>query len=294
MQTDKNHAEVILALDAGGTFIKYAPVSASLEIEQPVQAEPVPSLGSADEILGAFRRVAETLSAGIAGRRIAAVAVAICGPMDYREGIFRMTEDKYRAVYGIDLKAELRRGFGLPETVPVETIHDVQAFLRGCAVIEPALRHGRFIGITLGTGIGSTFMADSRIIRPGDGIPDRGLGRLPWGNGKLEEYIGGEALRRLYPGGRFTVKELEELAIRGDDRAAGVFRELGEILGRALEPHVAQFRPDAIVLGGQISRAAALFLPELRRFVSIPIRRSADQERAPLLGAAAAVVPRER
>ena len=282
-----NNDSLYAALDVGGTFIKYTLVSAEMEFVLPVRAEPVPSLGGADEILSAFRRVAATLTTEAAGRRIAAVCVAICGPMDYENGIFRMTEDKYRTVFGIDLKAELRRGFAVGEDIPVTAAHDVQAFLRGNAVIEPALLHGRIMALTLGTGLGSAFMIDGRIIRPGDGIPDKGLGRLPYGEGKVENYIGAEALRRLYPGGRYSVKELAERAERGDGDAVGVFRQLGKILGEAALPIVADFRPDVIILGGQIAKAEALFLPETRRAVKVPIRRTSDQERAALLGAVA-------
>lgn len=273
------------ALDVGGTFIKYTLVSPEMEFVLPVRAEPVASLGNADEILGAFRRVAATLTAEAGGRRIAAVCIAICGPMDYENGIFRMTEDKYRAVFGMNLKTELRRGFAIGEGVPVTTTHDVQAFLLGNGVIDPALRQGRVMAITLGTGLGSAFMIDGRIIRPGDGVPDKGLGRLPYGDGKVENYIGAEALRRLYPGGRYTVKELAERAEQGDGDAINVFRRLGTVLGDAALPIVADFKPDVIILGGQIANAEALFLPETRRAIKVPIRRTSDQERAALLGA---------
>ena len=278
--------EFYAALDVGGTFIKYALVSPEMEIVTPVKAEAVPSLENAEKIMAAFRHVAKELTLAAIGRNgvITRVCIAICGPMDYERGIFQMNEDKYTAVYGIDLKQQLREFFG-NNSIPVSTSHDVRAFLLGNSVIDPALRKGKVMAITLGTGIGSAFMKDGHILQPGDGIPEKGLGRQSYGTGKVEDVIGAEALRRMYPGAGFTVKELETMARNDDEAALAVFHNLGLILGETALRFVELFHPDFIILGGQISRAAELIMPGLRRYIDIDVRCVPDMERAAMLGA---------
>ncbi|MBN2643398.1 MAG: ROK family protein [Victivallales bacterium] len=289
MKTAAN--EFYAALDVGGTFIKYALVSSDMEIITPVKAEAVPSLENADKIMAAFYHVTEKLTQAAIGKDgvITQVCVAICGPMDYEHGIFQMNEDKYTAVYGVDLKQQLREFLG-NNKLSVSTHHDVRAFLLGNSVIEPALRKGKVMAITLGTGIGSAFMKNGRILQPGDGIPEKGLGRQPYGTGKVEDVIGAEALRRMYPGAGFTVKELEAMARNGDEAALAVFRKLGLVLGESASAFVELFHPDIIILGGQISRAAKLIMPEFRRYIDIEVRCVPDMERAAMLGAVAAGV----
>lgn len=324
---------VCLAMDVGGTFIKYALAAPDGELLVPAQALPVPARGGAPEILAALRSAIErgAAAAQAQGGRLRKICVAICGPFDYAGGVSLMQEDKYRAIYGVNLRDVFRGALAGADRMPVFFVHDVQAFLMGQAARMPALRQGRVMAVTLGTGIGSAFMENGRIIPPGRGAPDRGLGRLPYRAGKVENYIGGPALVDLYrksqtahrddsphlsenklvdkvergipaepgmdhdhadEGGRrrLSVREIAELARRGDAAAGRVFRDLGEILGETLAPILRDFAPARLVFGGRISRAYDLFsgplLARIARWIAADgIFCAPDAETAALLGA---------
>ncbi len=320
---------VCFAMDIGGKYIKSALVDPNRHLLDGWQAVPVNSRDAAQEILASFcgaikRGLALARGHGCAVRRI---CVAMCGPLDYEKGVSLMREDKYRSIYKVNLKHEFHRAWPEGAEADIKFIHDVQAFLCGAAALDPALQSGRAMAVTLGTGVGSAFMADGTIIPPGDGVPDKGLGRMPFRGGKLENFIGGPALEDLYlvmlrdkirnrnkgdcyalaapPADprinhcagfeieRLTVKEIAGLARSGDLDACKVFQTLGDLLGEALAPPLRDFQPDHLVFGGQISRAFDLLRAPLMARISglIPesgIVRADRLESAALLGAVVA------
>ena len=83
MSGDQNTAEMILALDIGGTFIKSAVFQAGKLIRKLPQVSSC-SGGSREDIATAVRTAVR--QAGPVGR----IAVSIPGPFDYANGIFRM------------------------------------------------------------------------------------------------------------------------------------------------------------------------------------------------------------
>ena len=121
MQSDQDDAQVILAVDAGGTFFKSALFRAGRLL---ARLAPVParSDGTAGEIGEAFGRVyrqaREKAPAPLAG-----AAFSVPGPFDYREGVFLM-DHKFPAVKG------RRLGDFFPG-LPAVFLHDANAFLSG-------------------------------------------------------------------------------------------------------------------------------------------------------------------
>jgi len=275
------------ALDVGGTFIKYQLINDKMESVSSVSMQPVRSLGNREEILDAFRQVVQNIMnvSNDSGETLSGICISICGPMDYANGIFLMTEDKYAAVYGINLKDEIRNM--ISADIPVSTVHDVQAFLRGSSVCDPSLRTGKIMAITLGTGIGSAFMKDNEIQSPADGIiPDKALGRHKFDSDqKVENIIGGEALRLSYQNGKYSVKEIAQRACAGDGDALAVFKRLGSVLGKAAFHFTSRFEPDKIILGGQIAQSSELFLPYLSEYIHVPVLISENIGTSSMLGA---------
>ncbi|MBR6457791.1 MAG: ROK family protein, partial [Bacteroidales bacterium] len=142
-------------LDIGGTFIKCADG----------RQIPIPSAGPREGIAAALREAFKD-----SGERI---GVAIPGPFDYRNGIFR-AEHKFAAVKG----ESFRELAGLPETADVRFIHDV------CAVLEGAIRGVQSASntalVTLGTGLGFAIARRGKV-RYGPSLsPADVIWNLPW------------------------------------------------------------------------------------------------------------------
>ncbi|MGW1878957.1 ROK family protein [Streptomyces sp. NPDC001975] len=288
---------VVSVLEVGGTHVTAARVDVGTRRLRSGRSfrEPLDGDGSAEEILSALVRCAARLS----GRTAGPWAVALPGPFDYERGIGRYEGvGKFDSLRGFDLRDALTAS--LPGATTVSFWNDADAFVLGEWWAGAARGHRSVAGITLGTGVGSCFLRDGRILRHGPGVPPDGrLHTLRYAGEPIEETVSRRALRRAYA--RATgasppdVREIARRAREGDGAAATVFTETFGALGRVLGPLLAAFEPTVLVVGGAIARAWDLVAEPLRaglvetdpdrnrRIAVTPADRPAQ---APLLGAA--------
>ncbi|MBB6097372.1 glucokinase [Deinobacterium chartae] len=282
-----------LALDVGGSH-----VSAALVDLQRRQALPVTRLhtdpdADAGTILDAWVQAARTAHAAGGHVPLAHIGLALPAPFDYRRGISRM-QHKFAALYGLNVKEQLRarlRGSAL-ETLDLRLANDADLFALGEAWSGAARGRARVIGITLGTGLGSGFVDRGRVVVEGPEVPPGGeLWNTPYRSDIAETFACGAAVTRAYARQGQEALAAAEVARRaetGDPIARQAFAELGHHLGEIIAPWVQRFEPDAIVIGGNVSRAWSLFSPALEAALpGTPCLPSALFEEAALLGAAA-------
>jgi glucokinase len=200
---------------------------------------------------------------------------------------------KLPGLYGIDLRAALAVRFGWrPEQV--RFLHDSAAFLLGEIAAGAARGATRAVGITLGTGIGSSFSVSGKVIKDGFGIPFGGeIWNLSCENGILEDFLSARAIQREYERRTGSSREVISLAESARDETAAreTFIGFGRALGKALQTFLSDFAPDVVVLGGGISHAAQWFLPAAKselRGTAFRLEVSAMIDCGPLVGAAAA------
>lgn len=100
--------------------------------------------------------------------------VAVPGPFDYAKGVALFAGvGKFEALYGVDVRAALLGGLW-QRPGDVVFLNDAHAFLAGEWTGGAAHGHRRAVGITLGTGVGSAFLADGLIREDGSGVPPGG------------------------------------------------------------------------------------------------------------------------
>lgn len=277
----------ILVFDVGGSHVAaslFHPASTTLGLLHDL---PLPPDANLETFMTSLATLAENASPGAASHR--GVAVAMPNPFDYARGISFM-QHKYQSLYGIDL----RPGLAVHLTCDPSTIHflnDAAAFLIGEIHQGAARAVSRTVGITLGTGVGSAFAIDGQIVTDGRGVPpDAEIWNLPYRQSIVEDSVSTRAIQRLYQdqGGPPTeVWEIARLAAM-DSRARLAFESFGEELGKVLRSVCSGFEPQRIVLGGGISRSAALFLPAAESELAglaIELRVSQLFNRAQLIGA---------
>lgn len=283
----QQRGEQILVCDVGGSHMSCAlfhPVCKTLGTPSHL---PVACGGSPAEFLAAFEALAKCiLSPGVSP---VGVAVAIPNPFDYDRGISYMRH-KYQHLYGVDLRPGLA---GCLKVDPdrIHFLNDAAAFLIGELDQGAAAGASRVIGITLGTGVGSAFAIDGRIVVEGHGVaPGAEIWNLPYRDSVVENVISTLAIQRLYEqrtGNRLEVHEMAVLAM-DHPQARETFTWFGHELGQVLRHIGLEFAPQIIVLGGGISRAAELFLPATNQeLAEVPVRLRISLlfDRAPLLGA---------
>jgi glucokinase len=278
----------VLVYDVGGSHVAAAVCREGDYRLGPISSAPYPAEQTSDAFVAFLHQLGLRASADFAG--VSGAAIAIPGPFDFAAGISYM-KHKLPFLYGVDLRQALAVRFGWQPT-QVRFLHDSAAFLLGEIGAGAARNLPRAVGITLGTGIGSAFAVDGRIVTEGGGIPPGGeIWNLPYEGGIVEDFLSTRAIQGNYQrrtGKLCAVIDLARSAA-ADPEAAAVFADFGRHLGQALRMTVSGFAPQAVVLGGAISRSAHLFLPAAERHLqdlNLRLLPSALKDDAPLAGAA--------
>ena len=106
---------------------------------------------------------------------------------------------KFEALYGVDVRggAVGRVARALP--APIIFLNDADAFLWGEWLFGAAAGHDRCVAITLGTGIGSAFIADGELRHDGPGVPPEGrVDLLRIAGLALEDVVSARAIEKAY------------------------------------------------------------------------------------------------
>ncbi|MFD3519939.1 ROK family protein [Streptomyces sp. NPDC058653] len=293
----------IPVLDIGGTHVTAALVDPATGRTLPssVVRRPLGSDVAADGILDAIARAALELPAGHRGNW----GVAIPGPFDYATGMGRFTGvGKFEALSGVDVGAGLLRRLA-DRAERLRFLNDADAFAIGEYHAGAAAGHERVVCLTLGTGVGSSFLRGGRPVHDGTRVPPDGhVHRLTVHGRPLEDLVSRRAIRARYArvgvgvGGVAEhrsppdVHEIAALAIEGDPAASEAFRYAFETLGQALAPWIDRFEATAVVIGGSMAQSWGLIQPALSAGLLLtggttarvlPAGRPAE---APLIGAA--------
>lgn len=187
------------------------------------------------------------------------------------------------------LAEELSQRFGGVKTL---ITNDANAATIGEMVYGNAKGMRDFIMITLGTGLGSGFVANGEMIYGHDGFAGEfghivverdgrecGCGR----KGCLEAYVSATGIKRTafelmstmnvpsrlreIPFAAFDSAMISAAAAEGDPIAKECFRYTGELLGRALADAVTITSPEAIFLFGGLAKAGELIFEPTRHYM---------------------------
>jgi len=225
-------------------------------------------------------------------QKIEGAELAFPGPFDYGAGVSHLTH-KMPYLLGVDIRSALAARFGWePDTV--RFLNDAAAYLLGEVGAGAGRRVERVVCITLGTGIGSGFAVDGRVVTTGPGVPPGGeIWDTPYAGGILEDTLSTRALQAMYKSRTGTVREVAAIAAdaQHDPDAKAVFEEFGHRLGKAFRDVLGTFAPQVVVIGGGIARSSHLFLPYAQQEVEgteMELRISALLDNAPLVGAGVA------
>lgn len=281
----------VLAYDVGGSHISAALCFADGFRLGPVARAGLPVTHSPDAFIDLLYNLGRQAATG--HDNPAGAELAMPGPFDYAQGISSMRH-KLPYLYDVPLPAPLAQRFGWQPS-QVRFLNDAAAYLLGEVGAGAARGVARAVGITLGTGIGSAFAVNGKIVTEGRGVPPGGeIWNVPYEGGIVEDLISTRAIQSSYrkrAGNDREVSSIAHYAAGGDPAATEVFAGFGKNLGLALRRLFSEFAPDVIVLGGGISRSSNLFMSEAvaeLQGLNIQLRVTELGDDAPLAGAGVA------
>lgn len=278
---------IALGVDIGGSHITAALVNLETRIliSGSCKRKSVNSQDGAEEIISSW---CDIISEAFSGINILTkkIGIAMPGPFDYKKGIALMdSQDKFDALYNLNIKEMIANRLGIPSE-NIRFINDAVAFLQGEVFCGAVRNYNRVLGLTLGTGLGSALY---------DGVTkDADLWNSEFKDGIAEDYLSGDWFLRRYnelTGSRVEgVKELTQLLDHGA-YVKQIFSEFAQNLCDFIIPLVRKYNMEAVVIGGNISNAFELFLPELNKtleenLLKVDIKIASLKEDASLLGSA--------
>ena len=236
------------------------------------------------------------------------LAGLVRGPFDYHRGIglFKGV-GKFDALLDVNLADRLHAA--LPHlTGDITFVNDADAFAVGEWRQGVTAAAARSVGITLGSGVGSSFLDNGIPVTSGPIVPPHGRAhRLKIGNADLEDVVSRRAILARYLAGPnvtsalgLDVHDVFNRSRGGDDWATQVLEDAFSALGGALAPWFTRFQATAVAFGGAMTGSWDLILPSLRRGlitagagIDIALLPWADTERSALVGAATQAHPME-
>lgn len=284
--------KLAIGVDIGGINTAFGMVdeNGDLYAESVVSTKKYPNFEDyaayVDDLCSAMHAMADSLSF-----EYELVGIGIGAPnANFHKGTIEHPANLWRFSSKESNPDDARRIFPLAEDigrcfpgVKVLMTNDANAATIGEMVYGNAKGMKDFIMITLGTGLGSGFVANGEMIYGNDGfagemghvIVERGGRQCGCGRyGCLETYVSATGIKRTVfelmskmntPSKMrgvafedFDASMISAAAKQGDPIAIEAFRYTGEMLGRALADVVALTSPEAIFLFGGLSKAGKL------------------------------------
>lgn len=238
-----------IGIDLGGTNIRAGLIDGNkiLNLEAVPLIEKHDLASTLDQIKSIVRSVYDSSISGI--------GIGVPSVVDVEKGIVYdvVNIPSWKEVHLGDILSE---EFG----VPVFINNDVNCFVLGEKYFGFGQDHKSFVGVAIGTGIGSGIILDNRLYS-GANCGAGEIGYLPYKEHDLEHYCSANFFEKIY---NTKAHEIFKRAENNDREALKLWDEFGYHVGVALRSVVYAYDPEAIILGGSISKALPYFERQMR------------------------------
>ncbi|PKV52397.1 glucokinase [Aquimarina sp. MAR_2010_214] len=291
---------MILGVDIGGSHITVARIDIkNHEIpDSNLISTKVDSTAQANEIIDQWIHILQKSidSLNEDKESLEGLCIALPGPFDYYQGIFAYKmENKFTALLGINIKKIIIERLALSDTIPLRFYNDAACFGIGESWKGKLKSAEKALAITLGTGFGATFLSQGLPMLSGDGVPENGeLYNIPFKNGIADEYFSSRWFIKKYKEATgITISGVKDLITdtKSSPHTDQIFEEFSRNLAIFLSPWLKGYNADAVVIGGNISKAWNSFADNLNAELknqgcNTKIYQSELKEKAILLGGA--------
>jgi len=236
--------DTVIGVDLGGTNVRAGVVKAGRLTD--VRSVPVRSQGSERDVLeDIFSAIDPVLRKDVAG-----IGAGVPSVINLKSGVVYDVQN-IRSWKKVPLKVYLEERYHLPAYVN----NDANCFAAGEKYFGKAKPYDHAVGLIVGTGLGAGVIANGKLYS-GTNCGAGEFGMLPYLDRNFEAYASGQFFERVHG---VTGRELAGRAKRGDKRALEIFAEFGVHLGEAVKAICYAVDPEAIVLGGSVSKSFRFF-----------------------------------
>ena len=189
---------------------------------------------------------------------VKAIGIGVPGILDVEKGII-IGINNIPSFKDFNLKDALEEIF----PIPIFINNDANCFVLSEAYFGAGKDYNNIAGITLGTGTGGGVIINRKIHSGKLGAAAE-FGILPYLDGIIEHYCSNEFFEKKF---NFTGLEAFKLAEEGDERALEAFKQFSFHLGQLVTMITYFMAPDAIIIGGSISKSFKYFKPGLDKMI---------------------------
>lgn len=233
-----------IGIDLGGTKIK-----AGLEHKGQIIQQKKAFLKEKDSLDSTIDQVFQLISPLTQGQ-VQGIGIGVPSVVDVEKGIvYNVTN--IPSWKKVALKSILEKEFNLPVFVN----NDVNCYALGEHRFGLAKGYDTIVGMSIGTGLGSGIIIKNRLYA-GNNCGAGEIGLLPYRDKNIEYYASGNFFKAFH---QTTAVEAYHAAKSGDESALRQWKEFGHHFGAAVQVVMYAYDPQAIVIGGSVSKAFEFF-----------------------------------
>ena len=288
--------QIAIGVDVGGSHITSAAVNLKNLVIMPETtfSVKVDNKAKKDIILKKWSEAINKTIDSVSLKKSANIGFAIPGPFNYKEGIalFEGGNDKYENLYKVSIPEELSK-YLISDKTNFRFLNDATSFAVGVSSQGKAKNCDKIIATTLGTGFGSAFIKNGVPLVDDPQVPRDGcLWDKPFKNGIGDDYFSTRwFIKRYFEITSKKIKGVKEIATENTSLSKHIFEEFGTNMGHFMVPFLQKYKPELIVMGGNISNAGNHFIPALEQVIrdsglNVGIEISTLMEDAAIIGSA--------
>ena len=261
--------EIAIGVDIGGSHIVSAAVNLNTHeiLPKTTFSVKINNKESKDIVLENWSKAINQTIESAALHNKANIGFAIPGPFNYSAGVamYEGDNDKYENLYKVSILDELPKHIN-SNKIKLRFLNDATSFGVGVSTQGKAKNCNKIIVVTLGTGFGSAFIKNGIPQVHTNEVPEGGcLWDKPFKSGISDDYFSTRwCIDRYQELTSKKEKGVKEIALANNEHSKTVFDEFGSNMAKFMIPYIEKFRPDIIVMGGNVSKASDLFLPAFK------------------------------
>jgi glucokinase len=227
----------VIGIDLGATNVRGGLVNENSILK--LVASRIRSNGSVQDVLEDIYAVTDQLI----DETVAAIGIGVPGVVDIEEGI--VYDVQYIPSWvEVPLKQHMEQRY----RIPVFVNNDANCFALGEYYFGKGKGAKDMIGLTIGTGLGAGIIIN-RHLYAGPNCGAGEFGMVGYLDQVHEYYCSGQFFKNVYG---LDGEDVFKQAQQGDEKALGLYAEMGMHLGNAIKTIMYTYDPSLIIFGGSV------------------------------------------